>query len=97
MKLLIPETDRKRLKTIYESLKQTKGELQDLGKIEKLAAEALVVAAIQGTHTALYQSLQQTVQEQLRKAIALPDRDKGKPAAIAEARLFLIGDLLGWF
>ena len=94
----ITDTDRQRLKEIYFELKNMTISVYSLAKLEALLKESLVIASREmNKATELQNSLNQTLIVQLTAAKKTPDRDKNKLRAIEQVRLFLMGDLLGWF
>jgi len=89
--------DQESLKKIYFQLKALRGDLTSTAEIETLLAEALQIADAYGTNHPLYRALQETNQQQLRELNALMPRSKNRIGAIADLKLYFMGDLLGWF
>ncbi|HEX6333240.1 MAG TPA: hypothetical protein VFZ78_03375 [Flavisolibacter sp.] len=98
MKPRLSDHDRETIKDIYEEVKKIPATLKDLDQIEMLLTKAIGVAEKYGTvQNDLLKGLHETAAQQLSKARSLPARDKGKWQAVADLKLHLIGDLIGWF
>ena len=90
-------TDKENLKRIYFQLKAMRGDITSTAEIELLLKEALQIAESYGTSHPLYLALQQTNEQQLKEVNAILPRSKNRVGAVADLRLYFMGDLLGWF
>jgi hypothetical protein len=93
----ISNEDKIAFREIYEQVKKTPPDLSFLPQIESLLNKALQIAEKYGTTHPLYFSLDQTMQEQLIPAKKIQGKPKDKSYALADLKLFILGDLLGWF
>lgn len=89
--------DNLKLKEIYYELKALVVDTRSTAEIEVFLQRAINIAAGYGAAHPLYITLQQTAAVQLKAAKKLLPRSINRIAGIADLKLFLMGDLLGWF
>jgi phosphoribosylpyrophosphate synthetase len=94
----LPEEERQQLNAIYKELKELIIESRSIARLERLFNSAMEIAERnQGRASMLKQDLINTSQSQLTRVKAMDEMDSKKIMAITELRLFLMGDLIGWF
>jgi hypothetical protein len=93
----LDSADREKIKRIYFQLKAMRGDITSTAEIEVLLAEALQIAESYGKAHPLYLALHQTNEQQLKEVSAILPRSKNRVGAVANLRLYFMGDLLGWF
>lgn len=91
-------SDRNQLKEIYKKVKKLNEMTVRLKTLESCLERAIVIAERYGSvNNPLLDDLLRTRQEHLERAKLLPAGKKDFRKALADVRLFILGDLIGWF
>ena len=98
MKPILSDADRDKLRIIYTRLLSLNGGKLEVGVMEDLLNQAIIIAEEYGSvDNDLLLSLKQTANEQLPLAKKGSIKYRKRQEILSDLKLHLLGDLLGWF